>query len=64
LLPKLYTPEEVAEYCKVTRRQVYQWLLKGKLSGLKAGDGWRITEGELLRFLGMPKPMKAKNSRR
>jgi len=50
-VPVLYTPEEVAEKLKVTRRSVYEWLLKGRLRGLRAGDTWRIAEQDLMTFL-------------
>lgn len=50
-LPDLYTPEEVAARLKVSRRAVYQWLATGKLRGMKAGQGWRITEADLIAFM-------------
>ena len=50
-LPTLYTPEEVAEKLRVSRRAVYQWLNSRKLNGLKAGQYWRVTEEDLTRFL-------------
>jgi excisionase family DNA binding protein len=50
-IPILYTPEELAEKLKVTRRSVYAWLLNGRLRGLRAGDTWRITEQDLMAFL-------------
>jgi excisionase family DNA binding protein len=50
-LPTLYTPEEVAEKLRVSRRAVYQWLNSGRLNGLKAGQYWRVTEEDLTRFL-------------
>jgi excisionase family DNA binding protein len=49
--PNLYTPEEVAERLRVSRRAVYQWLTMGKLVGMKAGQGWRITEEALNDFM-------------
>lgn len=49
--PNLYTPEEVAERLRVSRRAVYQWLTMGKLAGMKAGQGWRITEDALTDFM-------------
>jgi excisionase family DNA binding protein len=49
--PNLYTPEEVAERLRVSRRAVYQWLTMGKLVGMKAGQGWRITEEALIDFM-------------
>ena len=45
------TPAQVAEELQVTRRTVYQWLLDGKLRGLKAGKGWRITREAVNKFL-------------
>jgi excisionase family DNA binding protein len=50
-IPILYTPEEISEKLKVTRRSVYEWLLKGRLRGLRAGDTWRISEADLMAFL-------------
>lgn len=50
-LANLYTPEEVAKRLKVSRRAVYQWLTTGKLVGMKAGQGWRITEEDLIAFM-------------
>jgi excisionase family DNA binding protein len=50
-LPTLYTAEEVAIKLKVSRRSVYQWLATGQLRGLRAGEGWRITEDDLLQFM-------------
>jgi excisionase family DNA binding protein len=50
-LPTLYTPEEVAEKLRVSRRAVYQWLNSGKLNGLKAGQYWRVTEEDLTQYL-------------
>ncbi len=50
-IPVLYTPEELAEKLKVTRRSIYEWLLKGRLRGLRAGDTWRIAEQDLMAFL-------------
>ena len=50
-IPVMYSPEQVAEKLQVTRRSVYEWLLKGKLRGLRAGDTWRITEADVMAFL-------------
>jgi len=50
-LDRLYTPEEVAERLKVSRRSVYVWLLSGQLAGLKAGHGWRIQERAIVDFM-------------
>jgi excisionase family DNA binding protein len=39
---RYYTPEEVAEELRVTRRTIYSWLKSGRLPGRRVGRGWRI----------------------
>jgi excisionase family DNA binding protein len=51
VIPNLYTPEEVATKLKVTRRTVCEWLLRGRLRGLRAGDTWRISDQDVVAFL-------------
>jgi excisionase family DNA binding protein len=63
-LPTFYTPEEVAARLKVSRRAVYQWLTNGKLHGLRAGQGWRITEEDLLAFMNLEGPNSKKRNGR
>jgi excisionase family DNA binding protein len=55
-LSTLYSPDEIADRLKVTRRSVYHWLNSGKLNGLKAGQYWRITEEDLIGFMKQQKP--------
>jgi excisionase family DNA binding protein len=62
-LPTLYSPEEIADRLKVTRRSVYHWLNSGKLSGLKAGQYWRITEDDLIGFMKQQKPAEKRSQR-
>ena len=50
-VPVLYTPEQVAEKLQATRRTVYRWLVSGALRGMRAGEGWRIAEADLMAFL-------------
>jgi len=53
------TVEEVAEYCRVNKREVYRWLKHGvrrgdvtyKLKGRQIVRGWRITMEDLEAFL-------------
>jgi len=54
-LPTLYSPEEIADRLKVTRRSVYHWLNSGKLNGLKAGQYWRIAEEDVMGFMKQQK---------
>ena len=50
-LTPLYTPQEVADLWKVTRRTVYEWIKTGKIKACKIGDTVRISESELLAFI-------------
>jgi excisionase family DNA binding protein len=50
-MPKFYTPEEVAEELRVTRRAVYGWLKTGRLPGYRAGNRWRILPADIQVFL-------------
>ena len=55
-MQELYTPEELAEKLKVSKRAVYKWLQKGELKAFKAGKMWRITREDLEAFLGRSIP--------
>jgi len=61
-LPIFYTSSEVAGKLKVSRRSVYQWLTSGQLSGLKAGQSWRITEEDLIAFMKRRGAVRRENS--
>lgn len=50
-LSPLYTPQEVADLWKVTRRTVYGWIKSGRLKACKIGDTVRIAETELTAFI-------------
>jgi len=52
----VYTPEEVAEKLKASRRTVYRWIEKGELKAFKAGKLVRITRQDLEVFIGRPIP--------
>ena len=49
--PQLYTPAEVADILKVTRRCVYNYMADEKLVSLKVGRYRRITAESLQAFL-------------
>lgn len=52
---ELLTPAEVAEILKVQPRSVVAWLQKGKLTGIKLGQGsraqWRVRKQDLEAFI-------------
>ncbi|RJQ30064.1 MAG: DNA-binding protein [Peptococcaceae bacterium] len=50
-MQEMFTPEEVAEKLKISRRTVYLWLREGRIKGIKVGDLWRIPESALQEFL-------------
>jgi excisionase family DNA binding protein len=50
-MPKYYTPEEVAQELRVTRRTVYEWLTSGRLRGMRAGNRWRVDLRDLEAFM-------------
>ena len=39
---KYYTPDELAELLKVSRRSVYTWIKEEKVDAVKIGASWRI----------------------
>jgi excisionase family DNA binding protein len=46
----LFTPEEVAELLRVTRRTVYNWLRTERLPGTNYGR-WVVQRADLLAFI-------------
>ena len=50
-MEKYYTPEEVANLIKVSRKTIYNWIQEGRLKAVKIGHFWRISESELNRLL-------------
>lgn len=49
---KLYTLQEVADYLKVTRQTVYNYLTQKKIKAFKMGGReYRVTESDLQAFL-------------
>jgi excisionase family DNA binding protein len=45
------TPQNVADYLKVTIYAVYSWLGDGRLKGYKVGSDWRIRKSDVESFL-------------
>ena len=49
---KIYTLQEVADYLKVTRQTIYNYVQSGKLKANKIGtQQYRVTEKDLQAFL-------------
>jgi excisionase family DNA binding protein len=50
-MEEIYTPQEIADYLKVTLRTVYQWIHEGKLKSYKVGTLWRVHKSDLEEFI-------------
>ena len=48
---KLYTLQEVADYLRVTRQTIYNYVTAKKLKAFKAGREYRVTEEALQDFI-------------
>lgn len=46
-MPKIYDIMEVAELLHVTRRTMYNYLRNGKITAVKIGGRWKITQEQL-----------------
>ncbi|HAA80520.1 MAG TPA: DNA-binding protein [Thermoanaerobacter sp.] len=57
-MEKFYTPEEIAENLKVSRKTIYNWIQDGHLKAVKIGHFWRIPESELKRLLKLDEEEK------
>ena len=45
------TTEEATEYLKISKPTFLKYIRLGKIRAIKAGNGWRILQSELNRFL-------------
>jgi excisionase family DNA binding protein len=62
-LPVLYTPKQVADLWKVSRRTIYAWIKSGQLKAVKLGDTVRIPESELAKLLVPIEPDRSAKSK-
>lgn len=46
-MPKLIDIEELANYLKLKKQTIYNWLSVGKISGIKVGGVWRFDRKEV-----------------
>jgi len=45
------TTEEPTKYLKISRPTFLKYIRLGKIRAIKAGNGWRVHQSELYRFL-------------
>ena len=46
-MPRLIDVDELAEYLKLKKQTIYNWLSQGKISGIKVGGVWRFDRREV-----------------
>ncbi len=44
---RLMNIEELADYLRIQRQTIYNWLNKGKIAGIKVGGVWRFDRKEV-----------------
>ena len=48
---ELLTIEEIADYLRVKKRTVYEWLKKGKIPAIKTVGQWRFKKTQIDKWL-------------
>jgi excisionase family DNA binding protein len=46
-MARLMDIEELADYLKLKRQTIYNWLSQGRISGIKVGGVWRFERREV-----------------
>jgi len=46
-MARLIDIDELADYLKLKRQTIYNWLHQGKMSGIKVGGVWRFDRREV-----------------
>ncbi len=47
MMSRLIDIDELAEYLKLKKQTIYNWLHQGKISGIKLGGVWRFDRREI-----------------
>jgi excisionase family DNA binding protein len=47
LMARLIDIDELAEYLKLKKQTIYNWLNQGKISGMKVGGVWRFDRDDI-----------------
>jgi len=50
-MPRLIDIDELAQYLKLKKQTIYNWLSDGKISGIKVGGVWRFERKEIEAWL-------------
>ena len=46
-MPRLIDVDELAEYLRLKKQTIYNWLHQGKIGGIKVGGVWRFDQKEI-----------------
>jgi len=46
-MPRLIDVDELADYLRLKKQTIYNWLHQGKIAGLKVGGVWRFDRKEV-----------------
>lgn len=46
-MPRLIDVDELADYLRLKKQTIYNWLHQGKISGIKVGGVWRFDQKEV-----------------
>jgi len=46
-MPRLIDVDELADYLRLKKQTIYNWLHQGKISGMKVGGVWRFDQKEI-----------------
>ena len=46
-MPKLMDIDELADYLRLKKQTIYNWLSQGKIAGIKVGGVWRFDRREI-----------------
>lgn len=60
-MPRLINIEELAEYLRLQKQTIYNWLNQGKISGIKVGGVWRFDQKEIDDWLRSRRMVKSGN---
>lgn len=60
-MPRLINIEELADYLRLQKQTIYNWLNQGKISGIKVGGVWRFDQREIDEWLRTRRMLKSRN---
>lgn len=60
-MPRLINIEELADYLRLQKQTIYNWLNQGKISGIKVGGVWRFDQREIDEWLRNRRMIKSRH---